>query len=225
MIKALNLKKTYGEKTVLELDELCVSDGEALVIVGPNGSGKSTLLKILAGVIEPTQGSVEGVEGLRYVPQQSYAFKRTVLENCMLSAEGSRKEKQRKSLEILERLGLSELADKKATGLSGGEKQRLAIARALVEPCRLLLLDEPTASADVEAAELIEDTLAQYKKATSCTIIMTTHSPKAAMGIADRVLIMNKGRRAELGTPEQVLRAPESAWAKSFIAGWSLDEN
>lgn len=217
MISIKNLKKTYKERTVLDIEKLTVNGGEILAVAGANGSGKTTLLKILAGQLKPDCGDITVCENTLYMPQQSYAFRGNLIDNIALG--GADKSKAEKLLESLE---LSVLKDKKASSLSGGELQRLSLCRILVRDAELLLLDEPTSACDAKGAELVVDAIKEYRKQTGCTVIMSTHAPALAFHAADRLIILNNGKIEADGEPKEVLTSPKTDWAKSFIAGWKI---
>ena len=217
MISVKNIKKTYRERTVLDIESLTVNGGEILAVAGANGSGKTTLLKILAGQLKADSGELDVPENILYMPQQSYAFRGNLLDNITLG--GADKERAEK---LLEQLELSPLKDKKATSLSGGELQRLSLCRILVRDARLLLLDEPTSACDAKGAELVVEAIKDYQKKTGCTVIMSTHAPALAFHAADRLIILNNGKVEADGEPKEVLTAPKTDWAKSFVAGWKI---
>ncbi len=223
MLEATELKKNYGNRTVLDIEELKIKKGETVVVVGPNGSGKSTLLKILAGVITPSEGLYD-ISGKKvyYLPQHSIPFGKSVRKNIVFSAE-NKTDAQQRCDKILHALGLSHLADKNAKGLSGGECQRLAIGRILINKADFLLLDEPSSAADIEGNEMIEKSLASYKKETGCSILMTTHSPRQALNLADRIIILHDGKIIEQGKPEEILLSPATQWGKKFIDSWKIN--
>ena len=138
MIEVYDLKKTYRDRTVLDLPALSLRQGETLALAGANGSGKTTLLRLLAGTLKPTAGTVKTAAPVLYLPQKSYAFRGTVLQNVLLGINGQK----RQALDLLEKLELQGLAEKKASSLSGGELQRLSL-------CRLVLLAYVRERADV----------------------------------------------------------------------------
>ncbi len=217
MISIKNLKKCYGERTVLDIRELKIHDGDTVAFAGANGSGKTTLLRILAGTLKATEGEVDISKEVLYLPQQSYAFRGNLLKNITLGGADKNEAKH-----LLEKLELSHLTDKKASSLSGGELQRLALCRLLVRDCRLLLLDEPTSACDAEGAQLVISAIKDYQKKNGCTVLMSTHSPVLAANAADRLIILNSGKIETQGAPKEVLSHPETDWAKSFIAGWKI---
>lgn len=211
-VPALSLKHVsvcYGTHDVLEDINLTVADRSWLGIIGPNGGGKSTLLKAILGLVPVLSGSIEifgrppgknpGVVG--YVPQVSEfdkAFPITV-EEAVLTARISRglkpfftyKPKDRKiSQDLLNRVGLADLAKKRIAELSGGEFQKMMIARALAVQPRLLLLDEPTANVDANASEQVYDVLRTLKK--KIAIVMVTHDMLAISSHIDRLACLNQ---------------------------------
>ena len=217
MIKLHNIKKIYGDRTVLDIENLTLSKGETVAIVGPNGSGKSTLLKIIADTIKADAGEIKIDGKLLYLPQQSIPFRKSVRKNILYSMVCS-DNKDIRCDEVLSKLGLSHLADKNAKGLSGGEAQRLALGRILVNDCDFLLLDEPSSAADIEGTEIIEKAITDYKNKTGCGVIMTTHSPVQALKLAERVIMLCDGKIVEDGRPEELLVNPKTQWGKKFIS-------
>ncbi len=217
MIKINNLKKSYGERTVLDISELSINDGEIVAFAGANGSGKTTLLSILASINKATEGKIELSKEVLYLPQKCYAFRGDLIKNITVGGAD-----KNKAEELLETLELSHLRDKKATSLSGGELQRLALCRLLVRDCKLLLLDEPTSACDAKGAELVIKAVKDYQKEQGCSVLISTHSPALAVNIADRLIILNDGKIEADGDPKEVLTSPKTEWAKSFIAGWRI---
>lgn len=218
-MKFENVKKTYGSRTVLQIPCLEIPEGTKLALLGPNGSGKSTMLKILAGVIK-NDGEKTVIPGCGYLPQRSYAFDRTVIKNVEaalwdLSRE-KRREKAEKALEITGMLSLSEAQGKT---LSGGEMQRLALARVLVREPKVLLLDEPTAACDIESETLIESALSKWRG----TLIFSTHSPAQAIRLADKAIFLENGRMAEAGETVKVIMEPENPRVREYMSHWRIE--
>lgn len=220
MIELKDVKKNYGDRTVLCVDLLKIKKGERLSLTGANGSGKSTLLKIIAGIIT-CDGYVEVPQKVLYMPQKTVLFDMSVLHNVTYSLSGKKKEKEEKAMEALRKTGLSELYNKNALTLSGGEGARLALARILVNDCDVLLLDEPTGAVDVEGTEIVENALREYTEKNGCTLITATHSPLQAKRLSERVVMLQDGRIAEDCTPEEFFLAPKTDFGKKFVSMWS----
>ncbi len=206
MIELRNVKKTYKERTVLDVPALCIRDGESVALTGANGSGKTTLLRVLARVLRADGGTVSAPQDVRYLPQHPYAFRGSVLDNLRIGA----KDQREKAPVLLEQLDLAALADKPAQSLSGGELQKLALCRVLIRPCALLLLDEPTAALDAEGAKLVCDALARYKAQTNCTVVFSTHAPQLAAKAADRLILLCDGRIDADGSAREAYNVPEA---------------
>lgn len=227
-----SLHKAYGDRTVLDISELRLKSRTSYALVGPNGSGKSTFLKVLSGVIDQTSGFVD-VEGdasreellVGYMPQKSYVFGFTVFKNVALALQSSglaAEEVERRVRDALDAVGMSAFASERGNGLSGGEAQRVALARMLVQDLDVLLLDEPTASMDIAGTLLVEQALEQYRARTGCLLVTATHAPSQAHRIADCAVMLSGGRVVEFGPAERVLSAPSSEEGKSFLSYWSV---
>lgn len=176
MIKIEKLKKLYGNRTVLDIPELEIRNGECVILVGHNGSGKSTLLKILAGTENKTEGNIIIDGQIYYLPQQSLPFNKSVKSNLLYCLEGNRKEKHELCNKLLDAFSLKHLENKNAKTLSGGECQRLALSRVLCRKGDVILLDEPSSAADITGRELINNIISRYCKVTGCTLLMSTHT-------------------------------------------------
>lgn len=195
-----NLKKSYGDKEVLNIDEMTIEKNIITSIIGPNGSGKTTLLNIIAGLDREYEGRVlydgEGidrdiVENMTIVFQKPYLFKRTVYENIEypLKIRNVKKEKRRiRVLEVIKRLEIEDLIDKRADRLSGGESQKLALARALVFEPRLLMLDEPTSNIDPESIKLMEREILRFNEELGSTVLIVTHNMDQSLRLADETI-------------------------------------
>ena len=225
MIELKAVKKFYGERLALNIPELTIAPGEICALIGPNGSGKTTLLRVLAGMLPPDEGTIRlgGISRgeIGYLPQKPYAFDLSVLQNVLLPLDGERTAKAR-AADALERMGISHLSGACAKRLSGGETQRLALARLLVNPWKLLLLDEPTSAADVGAVEQIERALLVYARQTGCALVYATHAPSQALRLGGRVLALAGGEIAEAGEAEQVLRHPGAESTRAFLKSWTI---
>ena len=223
MIVLRDVVQQFGGRIVLEIPELQFVPGKRYGLIGENGSGKTTLIRMLAGTSKPTSGRIEGLEGKKvgYLPQSPYAFSFSVLQNVALAlnGHGDAKEIAQKALVAV---GMESLMDARGDRLSGGEAQRMALARVLVRAYDVLLLDEPTSSTDVRSMDLIETTLKEYVQKTQCTLIFSTHSPAQALRLADEVLYLEKGRVVEQGLAETLFHSPQER-TKAFLRHWSLN--
>lgn len=176
MIEIIKLTKRYGDRTVLDVDRLEIEKGECIVLTGHNGSGKSTLLKLIAGTVRESSGEVKKEGALYYLPQSYVPFNKSVRKNITCCLTGDRKSKNERCDEILEAFGLRCLEHKNAKTLSGGECQRLCLARVLSRRADIILLDEPTSAADKQSRAIINSIICDYQKKTGCTVIMTSHT-------------------------------------------------
>ncbi|MHB8836623.1 MAG: ABC transporter ATP-binding protein [Candidatus Methylomirabilia bacterium] len=223
-----------GGADLLNLPFLAVARGETLSLIGPNGAGKSTLLLGLSGIEQPFAGELlfrgervpAGAAALAYrrrvamVFQEPLLFDTTVFENV---ATGLRlrslpqAEIARRATESLERFKVRHLADRSARTLSGGEAQRVSLARALAVAPEILLLDEPFAALDPPAREALLEDLAHTLHETGTTTVFATHDRTEAQRIADRVAVLDCGRLRQIGTAEEVLRRPVDAGVAAFV--------
>lgn len=224
MIDLRDVVQQFGGRIVLEIPVLQFVPGRRYGLIGENGSGKTTLIRMLAGTGMPTSGSIEGLEGKKvgYLPQSPYAFSFSVLQNVALAlnGHGDAKEIAQKALVAV---GMEGMMNARGDRLSGGEAQRMALARVLVRAYEVLLLDEPTSSTDVRSMDLIETTLREYVEKTQCTLIFSTHSPAQALRLADEVLYLEKGRLVEQGLAETLFHSPQDERTKAFLRHWSLN--
>lgn len=183
-----NLKKYYGEKLVLDIEELKIKRGRITGLIGPNGSGKSTLLNIISGLDREFLGTVkydgklldkDSYKKMTLVFQKPYLFRRKVYENIEypLKVRGVNRDERRERVKnIMERLEIEGLKDKKGHLLSGGESQKVSLARALVFNPELLLLDEPTSNIDPESVKVMEREILRFNEETNGTVIIVTHN-------------------------------------------------
>lgn len=231
-IQIEGLQKRYGDRTVLDVDSLSLESGLSYALVGPNGSGKSTLIRMLSGVEAASAGCVD-VKGdatreslaVGYMPQKSYVFGFSVFRNVALALEGSaraREEVDARVREALEEVGMAGMADSRGSGLSGGEAQRVALARMLVQDLDVLLLDEPTASMDIAGTMLVEEALRAYRERTGCLVLTATHAPSQARRISERAVMLSAGRVVENGATDAVLTCPESDAGREFLSYWAV---
>jgi polar amino acid transport system ATP-binding protein len=236
MLSIKNLSKSYGTLKAVDNLSLRVKQGETAVIMGPSGCGKSTTIRTINRLIEPDSGSIvfDGIEitelkeeelrnvrkRMGFVFQQFNLIERlSAIENVMfgLVMDGVPKEDaQRRAYEALTKVGLEQFKTKRPSEMSGGQQQRVGIARALSYEPDLMLWDEPTASLDpmlVKEVLVVMEDLAKYRAAT---MVVVTHEIAFALHVADMIVLMDKGRIAEKGTPERVLGRPESSIGKQY---------
>jgi ABC-type sulfate/molybdate transport systems ATPase subunit len=214
-----------GGRTILGLDHLALAPGETLCVLGANGAGKSTLLRVAGGLRTPARGELR-LDGVPATAPQIRAVTAAVLQRPLLRrgatartnvetglrfARVPREERRRRTDEWLVRLDLAGLADRRASALSGGEAQRVSIARALVLAPRILLLDEPFSALDAPTrAELLAD-LRDVLASIGAASLLVTHDRHEAAAIADRVAILHAGELRQLGPTASVLEHPADA--------------
>jgi tungstate transport system ATP-binding protein len=203
------------------------------VVVGPNGAGKSTLLQVIHGLVSPSAGMVAGVgpDGAPREPRLALVFQRPVMlrrsvrgnvEHALQVAGVPADRRSVRAADALADVGLAALAERAARRLSGGEQQRLAIARAQALEPDCLLLDEPTSSLDPAAGAAIERHLLALS-ARGCGLVMTTHDLAQARRIAQRVVLMHRGRVVETGEAAAFFAAPRTETGRRFLAGEWLE--
>jgi ABC-type cobalamin/Fe3+-siderophores transport systems, ATPase components len=228
ILELKNVKKIYGSRTVLDLENLMFKGATNYAVIGPNGSGKSTLLKLIAGIIDPDDGVIlhknrdnctnNGTKYIAWLPQKPYLFDMTVIDNIR---SGIRERKE--SITIVEKAiefaGLGSIAGLNARKISGGEAQKTAVLRTLVLGSELVLLDEPATSIDISNMERIEDCIRTIRKENS-TVILTTHDPAQALRMAETVIVLINGRLVEIGPAKEVLRSPRNEETKAFLENW-----
>ena len=222
-----------GGRPVLAIETLTVHQHEVLAIVGPNGAGKSSLLLALARLLRPERGEIRfnghpahGESDLAYrrrlalVLQDPLLFETSVFENVAagLNFRGLPKAEIQPRVAIwLERLGIAHLQERRARELSGGEGQRVSLARALVLEPELLLLDEPFGALDPPTRARLLDDLGQILPATQTTTILITHDLKEAARLASRVAVMLHGQIVQLGAPQAVFANPATPEVAAFL--------
>lgn len=205
-LSVYNVRKRYQNDLVLDIEDLVIEKGIITGITGPNGSGKTTLLNIIGGLEDRHEGRVtyggEPYSDLiklktTLVSQKPYLFRRSVFDNIaypLYLRKVARPAAQEKVMEIAELLSINNLMNKKGHQLSGGESQKVAIARAMVMEPELLLLDEPTASLDPESVIKIEKSLSEYQKQKGCTMVIITHNIEQSIRLCDRMVCLERGK-------------------------------
>lgn len=223
-----NLTKTY-KKTVLDIKHLEFEKGSFWGIIGPNGSGKSTLMKIIAGLDQASTGQVryaghsisQSVRvSMTLVFQKPYLLRTSVYQNIAYPLQIRnipQKEMRQRVDDTMEMLGIETLRDQRAWTLSGGEAQKVALARALVFRPQLLMLDEPTANIDPASILQLEKQIKEYYEVFKPTILMVTHNVQQAKRICDQVAFMYQGKVLEKGSLKHVFDQGENPLVKTFI--------
>lgn len=237
MIRVSNLHKSFGKNDVLKGIDEHIKKGEVVVVIGPSGSGKSTFLRCLNLLEEPTSGKIifEGNditdkkvdinkirEKMGMVFQQFNLFPhKTVLENLTIApikVKGlSKSEAEKKAMELLDRVGLSNKATAYPSSLSGGQKQRIAIARALAMEPDVMLFDEPTSALDPEMVGEVLSVMKDLAK-EGMTMVVVTHEMGFAREVGDRILFMDNGNIMEQGTPEEIFSNPKNPRTIDFLS-------
>ena len=204
LITAKGINQTWGGHHVLQNIDLAICENEIVTIIGPNGCGKSSLLRVLLGLNTPDSGKVVRRKGLRigYMPQKLRVDDRLPLsvECFLLLAPGARKQRV---AEWLERLSITALADQPVQRLSGGEWQRVLLARALLIEPHLLVLDEPVQGVDVQGQRELYQLLPELRNELGCGIVLVSHDLHLVMASTDRVICLN-GHVCCSGHPDQV---------------------
>jgi len=233
-----NVTKRFGSETAVS-DLSLIADGELLVLVGPSGCGKSTTLRMIAGLEQPTEGSIYiGSEDVTHQSPskrsiamvfQNYALYRTmnVRENIGYglkhSSSLSTDERTAKVREIAEMFDIDELLDREVSELSGGQKQRVALGRALVRDPDVFLLDEPLSSLDAKLRSRMRTELQHIQQELGVTTVYVTHDQKEAMTMGDELAILNDGELQQTGSPEATYARPTNRFVASFLGSPSMN--
>jgi tungstate transport system ATP-binding protein len=220
-----NVSFAAGGRTIIDRVSMQLAEGPRTVILGANGAGKSVLMRLCHGLLAPTSGSIAWRGGFNGRQRQAMVFQRPVmlrrsaLANIVYGlrlAGISAHESEMRARDVLEAVGLERIAGRPARVLSGGEQQRLALARAWALGPEVLFLDEPTANLDPGATRDVESLIGQIR-AGGTKIVMTTHNLGQAKRLGDEILFLSQGRLAERSPVEQFFRMPASLEAVAFI--------
>lgn len=227
-----NVHKTFGQFVALRDIYLDVYPGEFVCLLGPSGCGKTTLLRIIAGLEQQTSGRViqSGKDISRLPPSkrdfgivfQSYALfpNLTAAQNIGYGLQNAKRPKHEINArveELLETVGLQGFGRKYPSQMSGGQQQRIALARALALSPGLLLLDEPLSALDAKIRVKLRTEITQLQKQLGVTAIMVTHDQTEALAMADRIVVMDQGYIAQIGTPKSVYQLPKTPFVANFI--------
>jgi lipopolysaccharide export system ATP-binding protein len=236
ILRAAAVSKSYGGRRVVDAVNLEVKGSEVIGLLGPNGAGKTTTFHMMVGLVPPDEGQVilndedltaapiyeRARAGISYLPQESSVFRRLTVEENLLAIlqtlDLSSEQQQERSQTLMKMLGISHLATHKAFTLSGGERRRVEIARALVLSPYFLLLDEPFTGVDPIAVTEIQKIIRRLVT-SGIGILITDHNVRETLGICDRAYIVNEGAILEEGTPETIAASPK---ARKFYLGESF---
>ena len=228
------ISKSFGSQLVLKDLSLEVANGEFVAVLGSSGSGKTTLLRLIAGFDDPDSGeiSISGklvaaknvfvaaeARKVGYVPQDAALFPHlSVSENIAFGLKGLGKTARTDRVRsLLKLVSMEEFENQSSTSLSGGQKHRIALARALAPEPELILLDEPFAALDAELRSRIRDEIKQVLDKVSSTTILVTHDQEEALSIADRVALLRDGNFAQVGNPREIYSAPVDLGVATFL--------
>ena len=234
-----NIRKQYKNNKSIALDDVSVDvrAGEFLAILGPSGCGKTTLLRIIAGLLAPDSGKLllDGND-ITAAPAskrsmgivfQNYALfeNMTVLENVTYAAylkakrekSATKAEIKEQALALLDDLGIGELAKKYPASLSGGQMQRVAIARTLILKPDIMLFDEPASALDVATRLQLRTVIKDIQAKFGTTMIYITHDQEEAFAMADRIMVMENAKISQIGTPAEIVGAPANEYVRSFV--------
>jgi sulfate/thiosulfate transport system ATP-binding protein len=231
-IEVHEVNKRFGDFVALQDVSITVNDGALTALLGPSGSGKSTLLRIIAGLETPDSGQVliEGADvttaparkrGVGFVFQHYAPFKHmTVQDNVGFGLSVRKRPKEEIRERVAELLGLVRLdglAGRYPSQLSGGQLQRMALARALAVQPQVLLLDEPFGALDAQVRAELREWLRRLHEEIHVTTIFVTHDQEEAMEVAEQIVVMNKGRIEQAGAPQDLYESPSNEFVMSFI--------
>ena len=228
LVNAANLVKTYHGRTVVNNVSISVRAGEVVGLLGPNGAGKTTSFYMVMGLVRPDEGSVKfrGVDvtrmpmylrarlGMGYLAQEPSIFRKlTVEENIMAilqTLDISNSERHERCEALMEELGLTKLRKQKAMTLSGGERRRLEITRAMVTNPAFIMLDEPFSGVDPLAVKSVQDIILKLKRERNLGILITDHNVRDTLNVVDRAYLMCEGKILVEGTSDTLINDPEA---------------
>lgn len=237
MIVFEGISKAYGDSIALQSTDLTVRRGEFLSLLGPSGSGKSTILNIIAGAVAPSTGRIllDGKDVSTVPPRdrglgmvfQNYALlpHLSVFDNVAFPLRirgASQSEIRQKVGNALERVGLSGYEARKPREMSGGQQQRVGIARCIVYSPSVILMDEPLGALDKKLRDQLQGEIKRLHKDLGTTLVYVTHDQEEALNLSDRVCLMNAGKIAQLGTPDELYFEPTSEFVADFVGESNL---
>lgn len=226
-LRADGLCKTYGSRQVVRSVDLSLASGQVIGLLGPNGAGKTTTFYMVVGLTRPDGGRVwldgdditelpmhqRARRGISYLPQEASVFRKLSVRNNLLAiletVESDRDLQQHRAQELLDEFGISHVADTMGYALSGGERRRVEIARALITRPAFILLDEPFAGIDPIAVADIQQLIVGLRQ-RSIGILISDHNVRETLGVCDAAYIVNEGQVLEFGTPEQIANSEKA---------------
>ena len=227
ILQAVDLRKTYGRRRVVDGVNLYVNPAEIVGLLGPNGAGKSTSFRMICGLIEPDSGRVflNGIDvtdwpmfrraregGMGYLPQEPSVFKKLNVQQNISSLYEllgvSRKERKERTEALLQEFNITHIRKNRAGGLSGGERRRLEIARCLVSNPQIVMLDEPFAGIDPVTVQGIQGVIRQLRD-SGIAVLITDHAAREILGTVDRCYVIYQGEVLVEGSPEEVKQHPK----------------
>ena len=232
VVATSNIRKTFGEVSAVQGISLTVRDGEFMVLLGPSGCGKTTFLRIIAGLEHQTEGDVQingevvndlppRARGIAMVFQSYGLYPHFTIRNNIafpLRTQRVPKEQiQQKVAWSAQLLGIAHLLDRRPRQLSGGERQRVALARALVRDPTVFLLDEPLSNLDAKLRASARNEIRQFQQRVATTTIYVTHDQVEAMGMGDRIAVIDHGTVRQVGTPTQIYDDPADQFVATFV--------
>ncbi|CTQ76459.1 ABC transporter ATP-binding protein [Roseibium alexandrii] len=227
-----NLRKTFGDFTAVQSSSFKIEDGEFFMLLGPSGCGKTTTLRMIAGLELPTSGEIyiDGEEvGQRPARQRDIAFVfqmfalyphmnvRKNISYPLISQGMSKRQVTEKVAEVSRILGIEDILDRPVGGLSGGDRQRVALGRAIVREPKAFMMDEPLGALDAEFREHMAEELRALHDRMGATTVYVTHDQLEAMQMGDKIVVMNHGVIEQFGTPQDVYDKPASMFVADFI--------
>lgn len=231
-IKVEQMKKSFGQKEILKGIDVDIPDGSFAILLGPSGCGKSTLLRMIAGLEEPTSGSIFiNDQDITYSEPkdrdigmvfQNYALypHMTVFKNIEYGLKIKKIEKNKRLImvnKVIEMVELTEQANKRPGELSGGQRQRVALARAIVKRPHAFLMDEPLSNLDAKLRNQMRQELIELQKELQTTFLYVTHDQIEAMSMGSYIIIMNNGHIMQKGTPKEIYTNPANLFVAQFI--------
>jgi putative spermidine/putrescine transport system ATP-binding protein len=231
-LELIGARKVYGQAVAVEHADLAIERGTFLSLLGPSGCGKTTTLRMIAGFEQPSAGTIrlDGADITRLPPSrrhmgivfQSYALfpNMTVAQNIAFGLRLRRvssRERARKVAELLGLIDLEHLGGRFPHQLSGGQQQRVALARALAIEPQVLLLDEPLSALDAKIRVSLRNEIRAIQRTLRITTIYVTHDQEEALSLSDQIVVMNKGRIEQIGTPLEIYNHPRTPFVASFV--------